>query len=117
MARLRHDYEQFLARDIEVIAIGPEDTESFQSYAEKESLPFVGLPDPEGEVRKLYGQEVKLLKLGRMPAQVLVDKEGVIRYAHYGESMRDIPENQEILRLADELGLSQGQPHPTDQGP
>ena len=106
MARLRHDYEQFVTRDIEVIAIGPEDTATFRRYAEQESLPFVGIPDPQGQVRELYGQEVKLLKLGRMPAQVLVDKEGVIRFAHYGESMRDIPKNQEILGLADELGLS-----------
>lgn len=106
MAQLRQDYDLFTARDIEVIAVGPEDVETFRAYVEQEALPFVGLPDPEGHVRELYGQEIKPLKLGRMPAQVLIDKEGVIPYAHYGDSMRDIPENDEILRLADELDLS-----------
>ncbi len=103
MAQLRHDYSKFAARDVVVIAVGPEDADAFARYWEKEELPFVGLPDPRHSVLKLYGQEVKLFKLGRMPAQVLIDKAGVARYVHYGHSMSDIPENAEILALADEL--------------
>jgi peroxiredoxin Q/BCP len=38
-----------------------------------------------------------------MPAQMLVDKEGILRYVHYGHSMKDIPENSEILELIDNL--------------
>jgi hypothetical protein len=41
-----------------------------------------------------------------MPAQVLIDKAGVARYVHYGHSMSDIPENAEILGLADELNAA-----------
>lgn len=48
---------------------------------------------------KLYGQEVKLFKLGRLPAQMLIDKEGWVRFVHYGHSMTDIPQNEEILNL------------------
>jgi peroxiredoxin Q/BCP len=40
---------------------------------------------------KLYGQEVKLFKLGRMPAQMLIDKSGILRFVYYGHSMADIP--------------------------
>jgi peroxiredoxin Q/BCP len=54
-------------------------------------------------VLKRFGQEVNLFKLGRMPAQVLIDKEGTVRFAHYGHSMTDIPPNQEILGLLDEM--------------
>ena len=54
-------------------------------------------------VLKLYGQKVNLFKLGRMPAQMLVDKEGVLRFIHYGHSMKDIPENSEMLKLIDTL--------------
>ena len=57
---------------------------------------------------KLYGQEVNLFKLGRMPAQVLIDKSGLARYAHYGHDMQDIPDNAELLALADEVNASQG---------
>jgi peroxiredoxin len=42
-------------------------------------------------------------KLGRMPSQMLVDKAGMIRYVHYGNSMKDIPENSEIFQLIDSL--------------
>ena len=47
-------------------------------------LPFEGLPDPKARVLKLYGQEVKLIKLGRMPALVIVDKAGLARFVHNG---------------------------------
>jgi hypothetical protein len=57
-------------------------------------------------VLKLYGQEVNLFKLGRMPAQVIVDKAGVARFVHYGHSMSDIPSNAEILSSLDELNAS-----------
>jgi len=73
MAQLRQDYQKFIARDVEVVVVGPENAKAFADYFEKESLPFVGLPDPKGSVLKLYGQEVNLFKLGRMPAQVLID--------------------------------------------
>lgn len=83
--------------------VGPEDAKSFSAYFEKHGLPFIGLPDPKVSVLKLYGQEVNLFKLGRMPAQVIVDKEGIARFVHYGYSMADIPENREILLLIDQF--------------
>jgi peroxiredoxin Q/BCP len=106
MAQLRRDHSEFEARDVAVVVVGPEDAQAFARYWEKESLPFVGLPDPTHSVLKLYGQQVKLFKLGRMPAQVLIDKAGVARFVHYGHSMSDIPENAEILGLADELNAT-----------
>jgi peroxiredoxin Q/BCP len=106
MAQLRQDYPQFVERDAEIIAVGPEGREAFARYWIANEMPFVGLPDPKHTVLKLYGQEVKLLKLGRMPAQVVVDKAGRVRYLHYGRSMSDIPPNSELLALLDEL--SQG---------
>ena len=66
-------------------------------------MPFVGIPDPKHTVLKLYGQEVKIFKLGRMPAQVVIGKDGRVRYVHYGHSMADIPSNEEIFGLLDQL--------------
>ena len=86
-----------------MIVVGPEDAQAFASYWQEHGLPFIGLPDPKASVLKLYGQEVNLFKLGRMPAQVIVDKAGVARYVHYGHSMSDIPENAELLSILDEL--------------
>jgi peroxiredoxin Q/BCP len=103
MAQLRQDYEKFVARDAEVVIVGPDDQEAFVAYWQKENLPFVGLPDPEHRVADRYGQEVKLLKLGRMPAMMVIDKQRRVRWSHYGGSMRDIPPNHQVLALLDEL--------------
>jgi len=99
MAQLRQDYEKFVKLDTEILVAGPESAEAFKNYWEKENLPFIGLPDPEHKVLKLYGQEVKIFKLGRMPAQVMIDKSGNVRFVHYGHSMSDIPPNEEIINL------------------
>ena len=107
MAQLRHDYSQFVDRDVEVVVVGPEDAQAFAQYWQTHSLPFVGLPDPTYSVLKLYGQEVDLFKLGRMPAQVLIDRAGIARFVHYGHDMSDIPKNEEVLALADEINASQ----------
>jgi peroxiredoxin len=103
MVQLRQDYEQFLQRDAEVVVVGAEKPRAFATYWENESLPFVGLPDPKHTVLKQYGQEVKIFRFGRMPAQVIVDREGLIRYVHYGHDQADIPSNKELLAILDEL--------------
>ena len=103
MAQLRQDYDRFVAQEAEIVVIGPEDAQAFANYWQKENLPFVGLPDPKHSVLKLYGQEIKIFKFGRMPAQVLVDKKGIARYVHYGHSMEDIPPNKELLSLLEAL--------------
>ena len=103
MAQLRRDHDQFASRGAEILVVGPEDAEAFRKYWADNDLPFVGLPDPEHRVLDLYGQQVKLLKFGRMPAQALVDREGTLRFVHYANSMSDIPPNEELLGLLDSL--------------
>jgi len=103
MAQLRQDYQKFVDRGAEVVVVGPDGEKAFQNYWQKEGLPFVGLADPTHTVAQRYGQEVKLLRLGRMPALMVIDKAGQVRYAHYGGSMSDIPPNAEILGVVDEL--------------
>ena len=100
---MRQDYNAFVEQEAEILVVGPENRQAFVDYWQKEELPFVGLPDPDHTVANRYGQEVKLLKLGRMPALLVVDKEGQIRYKHYGNSMSDIPPNEEILDLLRKL--------------
>ena len=102
MAQLRQDYPQFVDQQAEIVVVGPEDSRAFEDYWQKEALPFVGLPDPDHRVANLYGQQVKLLKMGRMPALMVVDIEGRIRDLHYGDSMRDIPANAHVLQVLEQ---------------
>jgi peroxiredoxin Q/BCP len=103
MAQLRQDYTEFTQRGTEIVVVGPEGPKEFKKYWKDNNLPFTGLPDPSHAVLKLYGQQVNLFKFGRMPAQAVVDKAGIVRYVHYGKSMADIPDNDSLLDLLDQV--------------
>jgi peroxiredoxin Q/BCP len=97
MAQLRDEYLSFENKNAVILVVGPENKKAFQKYFSENALPFVGLPDPSHSVLKLYGQEVKLFKMGRMPAMLIVDPGGMVRFVHYGHEMSDIPPNEEVL--------------------
>ncbi|NUQ85049.1 MAG: redoxin domain-containing protein [Anaerolineales bacterium] len=103
---MKEDYYRFAGRGAVILAVGPNDAEAFQRYWQNERIPFIGLPDPDHTVARLYRQEVNLFKLGRMPLNCVIDQKGNLRFAHYGKSMRDIPSNRELFRVIDELNAS-----------
>ena len=100
---MRQDYQKFVDRQAEVIAVGPEDSKAFSGFWVSEKMPFIGIPDPKHTISKLFGQKVNPLKMGRMPALIVIDKEGRIRLSHYGDSMSDIPSNKDLLSMLDDL--------------
>jgi peroxiredoxin Q/BCP len=100
---MRDGYSEFTQRGAEILAVGPNDAPTFKRYWEDEHIPYVGLPDPYHRVARIYKQEVNMMKLGRMPLVCVVDGNGLIRYAHYGSSMSDIPDNETLLHVIDEL--------------
>jgi len=103
MAQLRQDFAEFVIRKTTILVVGPDNAAAFSKYWQENRLPFIGLPDPGHIVLKTYGQQINLFKFGRMPAQVLVDMNGIARYVHYGHDMTDIPKNSEMLALIDSL--------------
>jgi peroxiredoxin Q/BCP len=103
LSQLRQDYATFLQKNSDIVVIGPETAEKFKNYWTEHDLPYIGLPDPKHEVLQLYGQQIKIFKFGRMPAQVMIDRNGIARYIHYGSSMSDIPKNEELFGLLDEF--------------
>ena len=106
MTRLRNDYNEFARRGVNILAVGPNTEAAYQQYWSAEKIPFIGIPDPEHRIAVLYRQQVNIFKLGRMPLMCIVDKDGRIRYAHYGASMADIPETETLLGVIDELTAS-----------
>jgi peroxiredoxin Q/BCP len=103
MAQLRRDHEKFQNEDTAILVVGPENAKAFAKYWQENDLPFAGLPDPKHSVLKLYGQQIKIFKFGRMPAMAIIDKKGIVRFVHYGHSMSDIPENADVLATLREL--------------
>ena len=109
MAQLRQDYQKFIERNAQVIAVGPEDIKTFSDYWHQRKMPFIGIPDPKHIIANLYGQKVDPFKLGRMPALMIIDKSGEIKYRHYGNSMSDIPTNNDVLSMLDGLNKESNQ--------
>jgi len=103
MAQLRQDYQKFVDSNTEIITVGPEDSDSFTKWWHEHQMPFIGIPDPEHEIAKLYNQQFKLLKGGRLPALAVIDKKGKIRLMHYADLPSDIPQDEEVLSLLDKL--------------
>ena len=76
-------YSEFQRRGIEVIGISKDSVASHVKFAEKYSLPFVLLADPEREAIEAYGvwQEKKLygkLNFGVVRATFIIDENGII---------------------------------------
>ena len=103
MAQLRQDYQQYIDRNTEILILGPDNQAAFKRVWDIEKMPMPGLSDPGSRVADRYMQEVNLFKLGRMPALLILDRIGIIRFIHYGKSMTDIPGNETILRILDEI--------------
>jgi peroxiredoxin Q/BCP len=103
---MRDEHEKFIQRGTEILAIGPDSREQFIRYWANEKIPYTGLPDSDHKVARMYRQEVNLFKLGRMPMVSVVDIHGQLRYVHYGALMSDIPSNEILFGVIDELNTA-----------
>lgn len=76
-------YDDFKAKDVAVIGISKDSVASHQKFAEKHSLPFILLSDPELTAIQAYGvwQEKKLygkVSMGVVRTTYIIDENGVI---------------------------------------
>ena len=77
-------YSAFRELGVEVIGISRDSAESHRRFAEKYSLPFVILSDPEREAIEAYGvwQEKKLygkVSFGVVRTTFIIDGDGIVR--------------------------------------
>lgn len=97
--KLRDAYEEFQKYNAIIYAILPDNLENAKNFESKFAKIYPIYYDDKKEVNKMLKQEVKTLKFGRMPALLVIDKQGIIKYAYYSDSMDDIPENEELFEV------------------
>ncbi len=97
--KLARSYKSFVQLDTEIIAVGPDRKSAFEKFFTAQRIPFPGVPDPQQTILETYGQQSSLIRFGRLPAQLLIDKKGVVRFADYGKSMRDIAPVDELINF------------------
>ena len=100
---MRDRYSEFEERGAEVLAIAPDTLENAQRYFQANDIPFPCLPDPEREVFRQYDVKSAMISLGQRPGLFVIDKEGVVRYAHLGWQQWEIPSVNETLEQLDAL--------------
>jgi len=100
---LRDRYSEFEERGAEVLAIAPDTLENAQRYFQANDIPFPCLPDPDREVFRQYDVKSAMISLGQRPGLFVIDKEGVVRYAHLGWQQWEIPSVDETLQQVDAL--------------
>ena len=96
---MREDHGKFEARGAVIIATGRDDAAAFRERWAAEKYPFIGIPDPDHRIAKLFEQRWKILGLGRLPSVIVIDREGTLRSRHDGGQMWDIPANDDVLSL------------------
>ncbi len=97
MMQLHQDLAKFNALNINIVVICPEKRESVVKFTEKTPLDLNLVSDSKHIIANRYNQQVNWLKLGRMPAQIVIDKNGKKVFEHFSNSMSDIVENDAVL--------------------
>lgn len=104
LRRIANDLHYFMDLNVELIPIlqdNKKNTKKMEEQHVKNKFPIYY--DVKREVGKVFKQEMNILKLGRMPATLIVDKDGIIKWAYYADSLEDIPSNDEILDIIKNL--------------
>jgi len=102
LCEMRDDWDQFANRNLIVLPISVDSTYSLKEYKQKYNMKVDLLSDLKREVTIRYG----VLNEDRFfsnRAYFLVDKTGVIRWAHVEENPSLKRTNQEILEEVDRL--------------
>ncbi len=102
MMQLHKEKKEFDKRNIKVVSICPENIEKIERFLSSENIDLELVADPKHIIADEYNQQVKIFKLGRMPAQIILNNKGEKIFEHFANSMRDIIENREILSFIDE---------------
>jgi len=103
LAQLRWAASEFEARRAVILAVFPDRPEQVRAFWETEQPPFPGFADPDHAVAALYHQTVDLFGAGRLPAVVLVDPSGRIRWRYDGASAPDLPAPETLLAELDKI--------------
>ena len=104
LRRLAKDFYEFKDLKVELVPILQDNKKNTKKMEErycKNIFPIYY--DVKREIGKVFKQEVNILKFGRLPATLIVDKDGIIKWAYYADSLEDIPDNDEILEIIKNL--------------
>lgn len=102
LCEMRDDWDEFSRRGLVVLPISVDSTYSLKEYKQKHNMQVDLLSDFKREVTNLYGV-LNEERFFSNRAYFLIDKEGVVRWAHVEENPGLKRTNQEILAEVDRV--------------
>jgi peroxiredoxin len=96
------DFDQFASRDVEILPISVDSTDSLKEFKNKLGMKTELLSDFKREISRLYGV-LNEEKFYSNRAYFLIDKQGIVRWAHVEKHGGLRRENSEILSKIAEL--------------
>jgi peroxiredoxin len=101
MAQLRHDYPEFKELNTEVLVVLPNGPKMIERHVNRHAPPYPILSDKGAQVAEQYAIHIKqaIVLTTMTPTVFLVDTSRVIRYARYGTSYIEEPDNGEPLAV------------------
>ncbi len=102
LASYAREVEEFENRGVQVAGISVDPPSNNAKMVGKLQLPFPLLSDPEGELARLFGlwDDVEGVAV---PAVVVVDQSGEVRYLYEGRDLADRPRDDEVFAALDKL--------------
>jgi len=102
LVELAHDAEEFRRHQVEIAVVLPQRGQAVNGYLGDKRLPYEVLVDETRQVAKAYGVWHRIgldaWNIAR-PAVFLIDRDRSIRYSFIGESQREFPALEELLRV------------------
>jgi peroxiredoxin len=102
LASYARRFEEFEKRGAQIAGISVDPPPNNARMVGKLLLPFPLLSDPEGELARLYGLW-NAEEAVAVPAVVVVDQSGEVRYLYSGRDFADRPGDEEVFATLDEL--------------
>lgn len=103
MVQFQEAYQQFVQSDTEILVIDPQETFRVIDWREKLKTSFHFLADPTAWVCAQYGVAKQIVvheEWVNLPSAFIVDKSGILQYAHVGRGwpMSERAEPEDLLR-------------------
>ena len=103
LRQLASQSQAFADAGVQVIVLTHDSPQKAKAYFEAHQIPFSCLIDSGHSIYDMYQVESRPESLGQRPAEFLVDRESVVRYAHIGWQQWEIPGAREVLEICSSI--------------
>ena len=96
---MAEQYADFQGMCVETLTVAPTTLQAAQAYFRNDPAPFTSVADPEREIFVRYGVASRPLSLGQRPGLFVIDRKGVVRFAHVGRQQWNIPSMDRVMEV------------------